>query len=67
MKQKGATFTAEVDKSAIATAQVSSNKLTITGKAKGSAIVTLKSSLEGYASWETTILVIVPEADDLGA
>ena len=67
MKQEGATFTAEVDKSAIATAQVSSNKLTITGKAKGSAIVTLKSSLEGYASWETTILVIVPEADDLEA
>lgn len=56
------TFTATVKDSTIATAAVSDNRLTITGKAEGSTIVTLKASCEGYASWETTILVIVPKA-----
>ena len=64
MKNEDATFTAESAKTSVATAQASSSKLTITGVAAGSTVVTLKSSLEGYASWETTILVIVPAASE---
>lgn len=61
-KPKNATFSATVSDSTKATATVENNKLTITGVAAGSCVVTLKTVLEGYASWETTIHVIIPEA-----
>lgn len=60
MKPTDATFTATSEAEAVATAAVSGSKLTITGKKEGSTMITLKSNKEGYASWETTILVIVP-------
>lgn len=46
----------------IATATVTGKKLTITGVAEGSTIITLETQKEGYASWKTSILVIVPKA-----
>lgn len=61
------TCTATVKDPAIATATMADNKLTITGKAEGSTVVTIKASCEGYASWESTILVIVPKASTPGA
>lgn len=61
-KPEKASITADSDNKSIATATVSEKKVTITGVAEGSTIVTLKTSLEGYASWETSILVIVPKA-----
>lgn len=56
-----ATFTVTSDNATIATATQSASKLTITGKKAGSTVVTLKASKAGYASWETTIHVSVPE------
>ena len=41
---------------------MSEKKLTITGVKEGATVINLKTSLEGYAPWETTILVIVPKA-----
>lgn len=57
-----ATFTAESEAASIATATVTDKKLVITGVAEGSVVVKLTSEKEGHASWETTILVIVPKA-----
>lgn len=54
-----ATITATSETPATATATVSSNKLTITGVANGSTIVTLEASKTGYASFKRSILVIV--------
>ncbi len=62
MKHEGATFTANIDDESVATVLVEDNVLKITGKKEGSAIITLTSALEGYASWKTTILVVVPKA-----
>lgn len=64
LKVSTGTFTATSAETSIATANVSGKKLTITGVAEGSTIVTLKSELEGYAPWETTILVNVPAASE---
>ena len=64
LKDSSGTITANAEDSAVVTAQVSGKKLTITGKVAGSTVVTLKSELEGWASWETTILVIVPAASE---
>lgn len=55
-----ATVQATSETSSIATATCSGGKLTITGVKSGSTVITLKASKEEYASWETTILVIVP-------
>lgn len=54
-----ATLTAESDTVGTATASVSDKKLTITGVANGSAIVTVKAEKSGYASFVRTVLVIV--------
>lgn len=54
-----ATVAAVSDTTGTATAAVASGKLTITGVAAGSAIVTLTASKTGYASFERSILVIV--------
>lgn len=64
LKDPSGTITANAEDSAVVTAQISGKKLTITGKAAGSTVVTIKSELEGWASWETTILVIVPAASE---
>ena len=62
-KYEGTTITAivEKDKESIVTATVTGNKVTFTPKAKGSALVTLKTTLANHASWETTVLCIVEE------
>ena len=54
-----ATISAVSDTTGVATATYSNGKLTITGVANGSAIVTLTASKSGYASFERSILVIV--------
>ena len=54
-----ASITAVSDTTGTATATVSDGVLTITGVAKGSAIVTLTASKTNYASFERSILVIV--------
>lgn len=54
-----ATVTATSDTTGVATASISSGKLTITGVAKGSAIVTLNATATDYASFVRTVLVIV--------
>lgn len=64
LKNSSGTITANAEGSAVVTAQVTGKKLTIAGKNAGSTVVTLKSELEGWASWETTILVIVPTASE---
>ena len=56
-----ATITATSETTATATATISSGKLTITGVANGSTIVTLEASKNGYASFKRSILVIVSE------
>lgn len=60
-KHEGTTVGATCEDTNIATATIADNKLTITGKKEGSTIVNLKTAKEGYASWETSILVIVPK------
>lgn len=54
-----ATVAAVSDTAGVATAAVASGKLTITGVAAGSAIITLTASKSGYASFERSIFVIV--------
>ena len=51
-----ATFTAESNNEAIS-AQVVGKELTISATGEGNAIVTIKASANGMASWETTIAV----------
>lgn len=60
LKNEGATFEATSKDQTIATATVEGNSLTITGVKAGSTIITLTTKLDGYASWTTSILVIVP-------
>lgn len=57
-----ATVTAQSDTQGVATVQATGGVATITGVAEGSAIVDLTVSKEGYASWKTSIHVIVPPA-----
>lgn len=54
-----ATITASSETVATATATIAQNKLTITGVANGSTIVTLTATKAGYASFKRSILVIV--------
>ena len=54
-----ATITAKSETEGIATATVSGGVLTISGKAKGSCIVSLTTSKEGFAGWTRTIHVVV--------
>ena len=54
-----ATITASSETPATATASMSEKKLTITGVANGSTIVTVNATKAGYASFKRTILVIV--------
>ena len=61
MNPVGATFTATSETPSIATATAADGKLTITGVAEGSCIVTLTSNGKDMAPWETTILVTVPK------
>lgn len=60
-RPEDATISVLSEDQTIATATYSDGKVTITGKAKGSTVITIKTSKTGYASWETTVLVIVPE------
>ena len=54
-----ATITASSETVATATASIANNKLTITGVADGSTIVTIEATKSGYASFKRSILVIV--------
>lgn len=54
-----ATISASSETPATATATIAQNKLTITGVANGSTIVTLTATKAGYASFKRSILVIV--------
>lgn len=56
-----ATIEAESDTTGTATAQVAEKKVTITGVATGSAIVTITVEKDGYASFSRSVLVIVTE------
>lgn len=56
-----ATVTAVSETTGVATATIATGILTVTGVKEGSAVITLKTTKEGYASWETTVLVIVPK------
>ena len=57
-----ATITVTIDKSSVATVSAfAEGKFTITGVAKGYAMVTIKASKLGMASWETTMAVEVTE------
>lgn len=55
----GATITATSESVSIATAQISGNKLTITGVAKGYTLISLQTSCEGEATSYRTIAVEV--------
>lgn len=54
-----ATVTAKSDAEGVATATYADGKVTITGVKKGSAIVTISTTKEGYASFDRSVLVIV--------
>jgi hypothetical protein len=54
-----ATVTAKSDAEGVATASFAEGKVTITGVKAGSAIVTISTSKEGYASFDRSVLVIV--------
>lgn len=56
-----ATIEAESDTTGTATVQVAEKKVTITGVATGSAIVTITVEKDGYASFSRSVLVIVTE------
>ncbi len=59
-----ATVTASTSSSGVVTATVENGAVKITGVSAGSAVVALKTAKEGYASWETTIHVVVPQATE---
>lgn len=54
-----ATVTVNSDTEGVATASYATGKVTITGVDAGSAIVTISTSKEGYASFDRSVLVIV--------
>lgn len=54
-----ATLSATSDKTDVATVQVSGKKLTITPVAAGTALITVKATATGFATWEQTIAVEV--------
>lgn len=56
-----ATIEAESDTTGTATVQVVDKKVTITGVASGSAIITITVEKNGYASFSRSVLVIVTE------
>lgn len=55
----GATITAKSDTEGVATVANSEGKVTITAVAEGSAIITINTSKDGYASFDRSVLVIV--------
>lgn len=64
VKYEGTTVSATSDDSTVASVQATANadgsyKLNITGVKKGSTLIRLKTSKTDYASWQTSILVIV--------
>ena len=59
-----ATVTASTNASGVVTATVENGAVKITGVSAGSGVVALKATKEGYASWETTIHVVVPQATE---
>lgn len=61
-KPATATVKATSEDTTIATATVANNTVTITGVKAGSTIITLKTELEGFEPWETTVAVIVTAA-----
>ncbi|MGX8835323.1 hypothetical protein ACWG0P_14070 [Amedibacillus sp. YH-ame6] len=60
LSEVGANATVKSCDTAIATATIADNKLTVTGVKEGSTIIEITSVLEGFASWTTTIHVTVP-------
>ena len=54
-----ATLSATSETPEVATVNATAGKLTITGVKAGTSIVVLKAEHDGYAPWETTVLVIV--------
>lgn len=54
-----ATIEVSTDTEGVATVQSTGSTVTITGVAKGYAIVTIKATADGYAGWETTVMVEV--------
>lgn len=56
-----ATISAESNSTSCATGTVTGKKLTVTGVAVGSAVISLKASKDGCAPWVTTIHVVVEE------
>ena len=56
-----ATVTAETSAESVATVEVDEKKVTVTGVAKGYAIVTLTTAATGYATQERTIMVEVTD------
>lgn len=56
-----ATIEAVSDTTGTATVQVSNKKVTITGVASGSAIITITVKKDGYASFSRSVIVIVTE------
>lgn len=59
-KYADTTVTAASSDADVATVAIANGVVTITGVAKGSAIISLTTSKTGYASWTSTSLVIVP-------
>ena len=55
-----ATITVKSETEAVATAAIDKGALTVTGVKSGSAVIVVTATKDGYASWESTILVIVP-------
>lgn len=55
-----ADITVKSETEAVATAAYEDGKVTVTGVKSGSAVIAITASKTGYASWETTMLVIVP-------
>lgn len=56
-----ATVTAETSAESVATVSVDEKKVTVTGVAKGYAIITLQTAATGYATQERTIMVEVTD------
>lgn len=55
----GATITTKSDTEGVATVANAEGKVTITAVAEGSAIITISTSKDGYASFDRSVLVIV--------
>lgn len=65
LETDGMTATVKSSNETIATAVYSNGKLTVTGKKAGSCVIDITGTKDKYASWTTTIHVIVPEASPI--